>query len=288
MLFRSVTITEVQYPYGGSAVSTDGGETVTLIGAGFLSPCVVYINGTPAAGTTFVSTNEIEFITTAQTAGSKTLSVVNQSNGSSGSYVLGLSYVINGYPRFTQAAGSLGTFIAEEAFFTSIGATGGTSPYTFSVVGGSLPTNATLDPNTGVISGTAPSTLHETIYTFTLQVEDSSDPVRTTTADFYIIIDPLEMPNRAKLMFSLGSNYQTAVFADSSSTLGFSFADNYTTSIFADRSDTMLFSFGNNYKTAIFADSSKTLDFTFANNYQSAIFADTTKTLTFTMVGDNP
>jgi hypothetical protein len=282
-----VVITEVVYPYGGSAVNTAGGEVVTLIGAGFAPMCVVYINGEPAAGTTYVSSNEVQFTTTPQSAGAQSLSLVNTSNGSSGIYTLGLLYVTNGYPRFTQAAGSLGTFTSEGLLVTSIGATGGTSPYTFSLVSGYLPTGCTIEESTGVISGTAPSVIHETVYSFTLQVTDSSDPTRSTQSQFYIIVDPINMPNLAKLMFSMSSNYKTAVFADTSATLDFSFGNNYETAIFADASATLDFSFGNNYETAIFADSSKTLDFSFGNNYESAIFASKTKTLTFSIVGDN-
>src|ERR1019366_8788798 len=55
---------------------------------------------------------------------------------------------------------------------------GGCSPYTFSIISGSLPAGLTLNPNTGIISGTptAPGTS-----TYTAQVKDSCGNTATTT-----------------------------------------------------------------------------------------------------------
>jgi hypothetical protein len=50
---------------------------------------------------------------------------------------------------------------------------GGTPPYFFTLVSGTLPTGFTLDPFTGIISGT---TEQEGIFSYTLEVQDSSSP----------------------------------------------------------------------------------------------------------------
>lgn len=55
-------------------------------------------------------------------------------------------------------------------FTATITASGGTPPYTFAIVGGSLPPGLTLDPTTGVISGT-PTTAGT--YAYTVQVTGS-------------------------------------------------------------------------------------------------------------------
>jgi len=51
-----------------------------------------------------------------------------------------------------------------------IAAKGGTSPYTFAVTSGALPTGTTLNPTSGVISGT-PSAA--STFSFTITVTDS-------------------------------------------------------------------------------------------------------------------
>jgi large repetitive protein len=58
-------------------------------------------------------------------------------------------------------------------------ASGGTAPYTYSVPSGStLPPGTTLDTKTGTVSGT-PTTAGA--FSYTIQVTDSGDPVRTAT-----------------------------------------------------------------------------------------------------------
>ncbi len=77
----------------------------------------------------------------------------------------------------------------ETAYTATVEATGGTEPYTWSVSAGDLPDGLTLDSATGVISGT-PTTKGD--YSFTVQVEDSSDPVQSDTQDLNIDIEKEE------------------------------------------------------------------------------------------------
>lgn len=59
--------------------------------------------------------------------------------------------------------------VSGATYSETIAAVGGTSPYTFAVTGGALPTGTNLNTSTGVISGT-PSVV--ATFTFTIKVTD--------------------------------------------------------------------------------------------------------------------
>ena len=74
------------------------------------------------------------------------------------------------------------------AYSSSLVATGGVAPYTFSIISGSLPAGLTLNSSTGAITGT-PTT--SGIFNFTAQVVDSTGSAAgTTTATCSIVIAP--------------------------------------------------------------------------------------------------
>ncbi|MEI6208836.1 MAG: putative Ig domain-containing protein, partial [Desulfuromonadales bacterium] len=75
--------------------------------------------------------------------------------------------------------GTIGT-----AYSSSLTASGGKTPYSYSVTSGSLPSGLTLTAATGSISG-KPTTAGT--YTFTVQVADASS--RTTSQSFTILVD---------------------------------------------------------------------------------------------------
>ncbi|MEJ5151601.1 IPTL-CTERM sorting domain-containing protein [Comamonas sp. MYb396] len=72
-----------------------------------------------------------------------------------------------------------------QVYSQSLAATGGTAPYTWAVVDGSLPPGMTLDTATGVISGTVPKVAVQKtataakatgVFSFSVQVTDNSNP----------------------------------------------------------------------------------------------------------------
>jgi len=71
------------------------------------------------------------------------------------------------------------------AFSATVGVSGGTSPYTFSVASGTLPAGLTLNTSTGAITGT-PSAAG----TFTIQVTDAKGVVSASNCPFTIINGP--------------------------------------------------------------------------------------------------
>jgi hypothetical protein len=70
-------------------------------------------------------------------------------------------------------------------YSVQLNAVGGVQPYTWSVTSGSLPPGLTLNPTTGVISGTTNAT---GTYDFTVTVTDSEDPALTASSDFSITV----------------------------------------------------------------------------------------------------
>jgi hypothetical protein len=73
------------------------------------------------------------------------------------------------------------------AYSATLGATGGTVPYTWAVTSGGLPAGLTMDASTGVIAGT-PQTSQTA--RFTVQVTDSSSPAETAVTNLSIPVSP--------------------------------------------------------------------------------------------------
>jgi hypothetical protein len=93
---------------------------------------------------------------------------------------------------------SLSNGVLNLAYTATLTATGGTNPYTWSIISGALPPGLNLNTNSGVISGT-PGNIGT--YNFTVQVADSSHPVQTAVEPLsltVVTLGPLlpAQPNR--------------------------------------------------------------------------------------------
>jgi hypothetical protein len=182
-----VAITGITYPNNSTSVSTIGGETVTLTGTGFQRLCNVYVNGTPSISTSFVNSTSVQFVTTAQNAGTYLVTLVNP-DATSAILSPGILYLEPGTPRFTRPSGLLASYNRNVSISTTLTVTGGTPPYTISIISGSLPSGLTLNSSTGVISGTTPNVSFDTIFNFVAQVTDSADPAKSNTSAYYILV----------------------------------------------------------------------------------------------------
>ena len=115
------------------------------------------------------------------------------------------------YSTFAITTTALPGGVAGSPYHASVIATGGTRPYSFAVISGSLPAGLSMSSH-GAISGT-PSGSSGTS-NFTVQVADSSVPIQTATANLYItissnfMITTVSVPNG-----QVGVPYSTQIMA---------------------------------------------------------------------------
>ncbi len=134
-----------------------------------------------ASSLTAIATINASGLATAVSAGNTTVSATLGSV--SGSTVLTVQAAT---PTLTITTSSLPGATAGVAYSTALSASGGTTPYTWSIANGSLPAGLTLNASSGLISGT-PTTAGSS--SFTARVTDSSNPVQTVTRSFSITVD---------------------------------------------------------------------------------------------------
>jgi hypothetical protein len=134
--------------------------------------------------------------------------------------------------------GSIGT-----AYNQTLGASGGSVPYTWSVTVGTLPAGLTLNGTTGVISGTP--TTAGTI-NFTVQVTDVAVPPATATKVLSIVIADTIPPTATVQDFSSNNADPALAKVDDTVTLAFSASESLQTPVvtIAGRAATV-FSAGN-------------------------------------------
>jgi hypothetical protein len=139
-------------------------STITILGSNFKSGSQVAITGAAVSGidrnlsTTFVNSGELTAATNASSVSfvggaSFSIKVINPSGLSA---VLEPAGDVDRAPVWTTSAGSLGTVTDgnRSTTFTLVATDpDGSGTITYSVVSGSLPNGASLDSNTGVISG---------------------------------------------------------------------------------------------------------------------------------------
>ena len=202
-------ITSLSYPGSATAADLAGGQTITVNGTGFLSGISVYVANTIIGSASVVSSTQVTFTSTAQTAGSYTLSVVN-TDGGSASYVPGLTY--SALPVWSTAAGSLGSSDGGATISTiTLAATENSQSITYAVTSGSLPTGLSLASN-GNITGTLSSPASTTTYNFTVTATDPQN--QTASRNFSYTVNTVFMSATGGTITTDG-NYKVHAFTNS-------------------------------------------------------------------------
>jgi len=95
-----------------------------------------------------------------------------------------LSLTVN--PPLAVTTSTLATAVVSSAYSQTLQASGGISPYSWSISAGSLPAGLSLNSNTGAITGT-PTTAGT--FNFTAKVTDSESPAQSATANLSITVN---------------------------------------------------------------------------------------------------
>jgi len=203
----SVTVSNVAVTDGSYTVLDDtpnistAGGFIRVIGTGFASGCVVYIGGTAATTTTFVSSTEVRAVVPAASSNTLMVYVVNP-NGSTGIKLNSL--VFSGTPSWVTGA-TLSSVISDVAFSVQLSATSDSSVSYSLAAGSSLPPGTSLSSG-GVFSGTVTGILSDTAYSFTVIATDAENQdtsraftVTVSTGDQYFNLTPLLLNGEASV-----------------------------------------------------------------------------------------
>ena len=177
-------LTSSSYPNSQTAISTAGGDVITLTGANFEVGANVKFGTTYATSVTRNSSTSLSVTTPALSAGDYDI-IVENTTGLTATLTNGVS--ANDNPVFTTASGNIGSVYNDVAISTiSIVATETDSgSITYDVTTGDLPTGLSIS-NGGDITGTATGYTAPTTVNFTVTATD--DENQTVDRQFNIIV----------------------------------------------------------------------------------------------------
>jgi Bacterial Ig-like domain (group 3)/FG-GAP-like repeat/Putative Ig domain/FG-GAP repeat len=160
---------QVDAPYSSALAATGGVAPYTFsITAGSLPPGLTLNSSTGVIGGTPSALGSFSF----------TIQVADSTGTSPGTATSNCGITIAPAPVTLACASNAGQ--VDAPYSSSLAATGGVPPYTFSFIAGSLPLGLTLNGSTGAIGGTPTA---GGSFTFTTQVVDSTGTLAGTASD---------------------------------------------------------------------------------------------------------
>ena len=169
-----------------SAVAGGPDFTLTVVGSGFVTGSIVRF-GNSNRNTTFVSASQLSALirdNDIRNPGTASVTVSNPDPGGGTSAPATFTIIA---PLTITTSSPLPPGVLGSAYSQTLTASGGTPPYSWSVVPGSLPAGLALAGSTGTLSGTptAPGSS-----TFTVRVSDSQSTPASATKEFTLTIQP--------------------------------------------------------------------------------------------------
>jgi large repetitive protein len=190
-------------PGSGGGSSGDGGGGSPTVASVSISPASASVvvgatqqfsataedsSGNAINGVTFTWSSSSTSVATVSSSGLATAVAAGTSQitaTASGVTSTAAALTVTGIPKLAISTNLLPGATVGVAYTTTLQASGGTTPYTWSLSSGSLPSGTSLDASTGVISGTPSSTGTSN---FTIKVTDSESPAVTATANLSITV----------------------------------------------------------------------------------------------------
>jgi IPT/TIG domain len=161
-----------------SAVAGQTGFTLTVTGTNFSASSLVRWNGSNRT-TTFVSATELTAqIVAADIANAGMFQITVAQPGTRGAVSTAISFTVTAPNAITITTTSLPPSMAGNNYYFVLAASGGVPPLTWSISAGALPQGLTIDPATGLISGTASGSGP---FDFTVRLTDSATAPNTAS-----------------------------------------------------------------------------------------------------------
>jgi hypothetical protein len=198
----TLAISTTSLPSGTYAVA----YTAAIASNGGTAPYSFLVSGGQLpAGLTLASNGVLSGSPIVGDASSTFTVTVTDAAGShaSATYTIAIAYT---GPAALSILTTLPTALVNTSYTASLTSSGGTAPYTYTLIGGTLPTGITLN-SAGTLSGasTAPGT-----YTFTVRAADSGAPQLTATASIQLVVASVSatvMVNTAKPLLTVPANF---------------------------------------------------------------------------------
>ncbi|WP_256244599.1 autotransporter domain-containing protein [Pseudomonas sp. PH1b] len=177
-----------------SANSSANAITLNLSGG---SASSVAVATAASHGTASASGTSIRYTPTAGYSGTDSFTyTASNAGGTSSPATVTLTVTA---PTLVVAPGTLGAGTAGSPYSATLSATGGTAPYSFSVSAGSLPANLSLDPASGLISGTPSSSGTSNL---TITATDANGATGTHAYSITIAVVPITVPSSSQVLSS--------------------------------------------------------------------------------------